>query len=375
MNTIGVGIIGGSQGGWASISHIPALKALPDFELRAISTSRQESANAAAKEFGVEATFDNHADLLAHPGVDVVVVAVKVPHHRELISAAIDAGKTVYAEWPLALNLAEATELTRRAEAAGVRAAIGLQGRYHPELRYARHLVEDGRIGRVLGTSMVASGMVWGGETTRAHAYWYDRTQGATPLTGAALHAIDALNVTLGQFGHLSADLVLGRTQVTVTDDGNTVVPVTAPDQISLIGTLDSGAAASVFYRGGTSRGDNFRWEINGTDGDLVLTAPWGNLQVTDLTLQAGFGTDTTVSPSRCPPRTPPTSPQASPARPGTSPRSTRTWDGTCAKGPARSPTSPTPTRATSCWTPSTAHPPKAPRRPWPDRPDPARRR
>lgn len=233
MNTIGVGIIGGSQGGWASNSHIPALKALPDFELRAISTSRQESANAAAKEFGVEATFDNHADLLAHPGVDVVVVAVKVPHHRELISAAIDAGKTVYAEWPLALNLAEATELTRRAEAAGVRTAIGLQGRYHPELRYARHLVEDGRIGRVLGTSMVASGMVWGGETTRAHAYWYDRTQGATPLTGAALHAIDALNVTLGQFGHLSADLVLGRTQVTVTDDGNTVVPVTAPDQIS----------------------------------------------------------------------------------------------------------------------------------------------
>ncbi|WP_330247746.1 MULTISPECIES: Gfo/Idh/MocA family oxidoreductase [unclassified Streptomyces] len=301
MNTIGVGIIGGSQGGWASISHIPALKALPDFELRAVSTSRQESANAAGKEFGVEATFDNHADLLAHPGVDVVVVAVKVPHHRELISAAIDAGKTVYAEWPLALNLAEATELTRRAEAAGVRTAIGLQGRYHPELRYARRLVEDGRIGRVLGTSMVASGMVWGGETTRAHAYWYDRTQGATSLSGAALHAIDALNVTLGQFGHLSADLVLGRTQVTVTDDGNTVVPVTAPDQVSLIGTLDSGAAASVFYRGGTSRGDNFRWEINGTDGDLVLTAPWGNLQVTDLTLQAGFGTDTTVSPLEVP--------------------------------------------------------------------------
>ncbi|MFH9969400.1 Gfo/Idh/MocA family protein [Streptomyces mirabilis] len=301
MSTIGVGIIGGSQGGWASISHIPALKALPDFELRAVSTSRQESANAAAKEFGIEAAFDNHADLLAHPGVDVVVVAVKVPHHRELISAAIDAGKTVYAEWPLALNLTEATELTRRAEAAGVRTAIGLQGRYHPELRFARRLIEDGRIGRVIGTTMVGSGMVWGGETTRAHAYWHDRTQGATPLTGAALHAIDALNVTLGEFGHLSANLVLGRTQVTVTDDGNTVIPVTAPDQISLIGTLDSGPAASVFYRGDTSRGDNFRWEINGTDGDIVLTAPWGNIQVTDLTLQAGFGTDTTVSPLEVP--------------------------------------------------------------------------
>lgn len=87
-----------------------------------------------------------------------------------------------------------------------------------------------------------------------------------------------------------------GRTEVTVTDDGNTVFPVTTPDQISVIGTLENGAAASVFYRGGASRGDNFRWEINGTDGDIVLTAPWGNIQVTDLTLEAGFGEDATVS-------------------------------------------------------------------------------
>ncbi|MFJ7019053.1 Gfo/Idh/MocA family protein [Streptomyces sp. NPDC101117] len=297
MSTIGVGIIGGSPGGWASLSHIPALQALPGFELRAVSTSRRESAAAAAQEFGVAAAFDHHAALLAHPGVDVVVVAVKVPHHRELVSAAIDAGKTVYSEWPLALNLAEATELTRRAEAAGVRTVIGLQGRYHPELRYARRLIEDGRIGRVIGTTLVGSGMVWNGQTTKAHTYWFDDSQGATPLSGAALHAIDALNVTLGNFDRLSADLVRGRTEVTVTDDDNRVVPVTAPDQISALGTLENGAAASVFYRGGSSRGDNFRWEINGTDGDLVLTAPWGNIQVTDLTLQAGFGDDATVSP------------------------------------------------------------------------------
>ncbi|MEU2786947.1 MULTISPECIES: Gfo/Idh/MocA family oxidoreductase [unclassified Streptomyces] len=301
MSTIGVGIIGGSPGGWASISHIPALKALPDYELRAVSTSRLESAQAAAKEFGVQGAYDHHADLLAHPGVDVVVVAVKVPYHRELISAAIAAGKTVYAEWPLALNLGEATELTQRAEAAGVRTVIGLQGRYHPGLRHARQMIEDGRIGRVIGTTMVASGMVWGPQTTKNHTYWFDNDQGATLLTAAALHAVDALNVTLGEFEHLSANLVVGRREVTVTDDGGKAVPVTAPDQISLIGTLEGGAAVSVFYRGGVSRGDNFRWEINGTDGDIVVTAPWGNLQVTDLTVEAGFGEDTTVAPVEVP--------------------------------------------------------------------------
>jgi len=81
-----------------------------------------------------------------------------------------------------------------------------------------------------------------------------------------------------------------------VTEDGRTI-PVTAPDQVAIIATLDSGAAASVFYRGGTSRGDNFRWEINGTDGDLVLTADWGNMQVAPLTLAGGRGSDTAVRP------------------------------------------------------------------------------
>ena len=86
-------------------SPFPALKALPDYELRAISTSRRASAEVAAKEFDVPAAFDNHADLIAHPDVDLVVVAVKVTHHHALVSAALEAGKMVYSEWPLGVGL------------------------------------------------------------------------------------------------------------------------------------------------------------------------------------------------------------------------------------------------------------------------------
>ncbi|QYN19068.1 Gfo/Idh/MocA family protein [Amycolatopsis sp. DSM 110486] len=100
--TIGVGIVGGSTGGWAALGHVPALRALPGYDLRAVSTSRQESAEAAAKEFGADAAYDNHANLIADPAVDLVVVAVKIAHHREIISAALSAGKTVYSEWPWA---------------------------------------------------------------------------------------------------------------------------------------------------------------------------------------------------------------------------------------------------------------------------------
>jgi predicted dehydrogenase len=71
MKKIGVGIIGASplNPDWAVNAHIPALKALLEYELRAVSTSRRESAEAASKAFGVAATFDNHHDLIADPGV------------------------------------------------------------------------------------------------------------------------------------------------------------------------------------------------------------------------------------------------------------------------------------------------------------------
>ncbi|QFZ78219.1 gfo/Idh/MocA family oxidoreductase [Streptomyces fagopyri] len=296
MEPTGVGVIGGSTSGWASLSHIPAINASAAFELRAVSTSRPSSARAAAAEYGVPA-YDNHQDLVAHPGVDLVVVAVKVTEHLELVSAALDAGKMVYSEWPLGNGLAEAELLSQRAGAAGVRTVVGLQGRYAPEVRFARDLIRDGYVGRVLGTTLSGSGMVWGPEVaTHGQAYWYDRANGATPLTSPTLHALDPLHHVLGEFESVAANLVVGRTRATVAEDGRSV-PVTAADQVAVIGTLAGGASASVFYRGGTSRAGNFRWEINGTEGDLVLTADWGNMQVAALTLAGGRGADAVTAP------------------------------------------------------------------------------
>ncbi|GLW11522.1 hypothetical protein Misp01_66500 [Microtetraspora sp. NBRC 13810] len=99
------------------------------------------------------------------------------------------------------------------------------------------------------------------------------------------------MNHTLGDFAGVSANLVRGREEVRLADEGITI-PVTAADQVCVTGTLRGGAAVSVFYRGAFSRGDNLRWEINGTEGDLILTSEGinGNLQVADLTLHGGRG-------------------------------------------------------------------------------------
>ena len=96
---LGVGIIGVSPvRGWAATAHIPALRALPNYEIRALSGHSAESTRAAGELFGVRAAFSDPEQLVSQPEIDVVAVTVKVPHHRELVSAALAAGKAVYCE-------------------------------------------------------------------------------------------------------------------------------------------------------------------------------------------------------------------------------------------------------------------------------------
>ena len=89
---IRVGIVGANPSrGFASIAHIPALKALAEFEISAVCTTRQDSADAAAKHFGVPLAFCDAEKLARHPDVDLVTVSVKVPDHYVSVMAAIEA--------------------------------------------------------------------------------------------------------------------------------------------------------------------------------------------------------------------------------------------------------------------------------------------
>src|SRR5439155_17126036 len=83
---LGVGIIGVSPvRGWAATAHIPALRALPNYEIRALSAHSAESARAAGDMFGISAAFSDHEQLVTRPDIDVVVVTVKVSHYRDLV--------------------------------------------------------------------------------------------------------------------------------------------------------------------------------------------------------------------------------------------------------------------------------------------------
>lgn len=291
---IGVGIVGYEPGrSWAAVAHVPALRGLPEYRVAAVATTRIESAQAAAAEIGLaeDRAYASAAALAACGDVDVIAVTVKVPHHLELVRTAVAAGKHVYCEWPLGNGLAEAEEMARIVSAAGLQGVIGLQARCAPPIAYLRDLVAGGEIGEVLSSNMFGTGIQWGSWVDRANTYLLDPANGATLMTIPFGHAVDAMCHCLGEFVSLSATTAIRQPEVTQIDDG-VIWHKRTPDQVVVTGTLTGGAIATVHYRGGTSRGANFAWEINGTKGDVRLEAAGGHAQMFELSLRGGFGTD-----------------------------------------------------------------------------------
>jgi predicted dehydrogenase len=295
---IRVGIIGANPDrGWAAQAHIPALKSLSDdFEITALSTSRRKSADAASKLFAVPLAFDNHQELVNSGDVDVVAVTVKVPYHLELATAALEAGKAVYCEWPLGNGLNEAEILAALAKKKGVLAVAGLQARSAPSVAYVRDLIKQGYLGEVLSTTLIGSGMGWGPTVEPYNVYLNDKKNGATMLSIAVGHATDALCHCLGEVRELSATMTVRRKSFTIAGTGEKK-PMTAADQVCVSGLLEGGAAFSIHYRGGHSRGTNLLWEINGTEGDLQLTASGGQAQIFEMTVRGGKGAQPLLEP------------------------------------------------------------------------------
>jgi len=288
-STLGVGIIGVSPvRGWATTAHVPALRALPNYQIAALSAHNMESARAAGEAFGVSAVFTDHEQLVAQPDIDVVAVTVKVPHHRELVSAAIAAGKAVYCEWPLGRDLDDARAMAALAARRGVRTVVGLQARQAPAIEFVQQLLRDGYVGQVLSTTMVGLSIP-GDVVGQPNAYMLDKTNGANLLTVPFGHSLDVLNYVLGEFADLSAVSDIRRPLITIEETREQMVK-TAVDQIAVIGTLTSGATASIHIREAVAGGTGFLWEINGTDGTLRITADAALPEIFPLTVAGAKG-------------------------------------------------------------------------------------
>src|SRR4051794_26760638 len=271
---IRVGIVGATvtQGGsgWGANAHVPALHALPDYELKAVCTAHEETAKASAEAFGAELAFHDIEEMIAHPDVDLIVVVVRVPGHHALVMSALEAGKAVFCEWPLGATVAEAEDMATLARERSVATIVGLQARSDPSIMYARELVHQGYIGEIVSASMRSvsqaipnrgEGRIWQG----------DKRNGANTLTIAGGHAIDALCFVLGEFTEVSARLATRIAEWHNTDTGETM-KVDSPDWISVSGPLKSGAEVSFLTTTVPFNPSGNRFEIYGREGTIVIS-------------------------------------------------------------------------------------------------------
>jgi predicted dehydrogenase len=272
---IRVGIVGATitkgGSGWGANAHVPALRALPDYELKAVCTAHEDTAKQSAQAFGAELAFDNYDQMLASSEVDLVVVCVRVPGHYDLVVKALEAGKHVFCEWPLGRTLAEAEEMAQLATARSLRTIVGLQAQSDPTLMYARELIRDGYVGRVQAVNFTSTGQAVT-ERGPGRIWQGDRRNGANTLTIAAGHAIDAVCFMLGEFEDLSARLATNITEWH-NPENDELFHVDSPDWINVIGRLSGGAQASFLTATVPSNPSGTRLEIFGTGGTLVLTS------------------------------------------------------------------------------------------------------
>ena len=227
--------------------------------------------------------------MIQSPEIDPVVITVKVTHHFDLVKRALEAGKHIYCEHPLGNGLEETKQLAALASGKGVVAVIGTQMVVAPEVLYLQQLINKGYIGRLLSTTLIGSGGNWRDETVAENYYMYDKAGGATMLTVPLAHTLAGLIKVLGGFDTLKAQMSNNFTTVKLKDTGE-VKTKTAEDQIMVIGTLKRGAAISIHYRGGVSKGTNLLWEINGTEGDIQIAGMLGHGQLTPLSILGAKG-------------------------------------------------------------------------------------
>ncbi len=154
MNELGIGLIGS---GFMGKAHTIAYRALPavfpesaGVNLVMLADADEASARAAAQRLGFSRASGDWRTLISDPAVDIVDVCSPNHLHKPMALAAIEAGKHVYCEKPLALTAADAEAMADAAEAAGVVTLVGFNYAKNPATALVREIVTSGEIGEVV---------------------------------------------------------------------------------------------------------------------------------------------------------------------------------------------------------------------------------
>ncbi|MDR0530959.1 MAG: Gfo/Idh/MocA family oxidoreductase [Oscillospiraceae bacterium] len=188
MAKLKVGIIG--CGGIANGKHMPNLAKLKELEMTAFCDIVRERAEKAAKKYGAgrAKVYEDYKKLLADGSIDVVHVCTPNRSHAEITVAALEAGKHVMCEKPMAKTYAEAKTMLEAARRTGKKLTIGYQQRWRGDSLYLKAACDAGELGEIYYAKAIAlrrrAVPTWG-------VFLNEYEQGGGPLIDIGTHALD----------------------------------------------------------------------------------------------------------------------------------------------------------------------------------------
>jgi predicted dehydrogenase len=140
-----VGVLG--AGAWARAAHLPGYRRDPRCRIVAVADTALDRAREAAREFDIPTATGDGGELLSRDDIDLIDVCTPSHTHFELALSALDAGKHVLCEKPVAYDYRDTKRAHDLARSKGLKTKVGLTFRYSPAMRYMRELIADGFIG------------------------------------------------------------------------------------------------------------------------------------------------------------------------------------------------------------------------------------
>ena len=144
-DVVRVGVLG--AGAWAQSAHLPGFKRDPRCELVAIADPVVERARALAEQFDIPHVYDSHEALIAREDIHLVDACTPSATHFALSWAALEAGKHVLCEKPVAYDFRDTQRAAALAASKGLKTKLGFTFRYSPAMRYMKELIAEGTIG------------------------------------------------------------------------------------------------------------------------------------------------------------------------------------------------------------------------------------
>ncbi len=194
MEKVGIGIIGT---GFARRVQIPAFKCVQGAWIASVSSASLDNAQSAADEFGIGHFSSDWRQTILHPEVDLVCITTTPQLHREMTLFAIEHGKHILCEKPMAMDLAEAEEMLAASAGKPMLALIDHELRFQPGRQVVHQMLRDGAIGKVRHAKFIFQAP-HRGDPDIAWNWWSDAAAGGGALGAINSHIIDSFNWFLG---------------------------------------------------------------------------------------------------------------------------------------------------------------------------------